>query len=271
VDFLFKPIEPHMLITKVNVFFELHRRRQELAKQLRERTEALRINEMFMAVLSHDLRNPLQIIKTVATLLKRRPDEDKMQEFAERLMGSSQRMGRMIEDLLDVTRIRQAGGLRLSPAPFDLDALCAEAVAEMRSCFPERTLEYRLEGKPQGTWDGERLAQVLSNILGNAVQHGDPSEPIVVSLDGTRPEAVVLTVTNGGTIPGDLLPMLFSPFRGGERRPGQAQGLGLGLYIAQQIVRSHGGEIEVRSEHGHTCFEIVLPRCAEKSILQAAL
>ncbi|MFT3814373.1 MAG: hybrid sensor histidine kinase/response regulator [Acidovorax sp.] len=260
VDFLYKPIDPHMLATKVNIFFELHRRKQELAQQLEERTEALRINEMFMAVLSHDLRTPLQVIKMTATLLKRQTDPSQNLEFAERLLGSGQRMGRMVEDLLDVTRIRQAGGLRLLPAACDLGNLCERAIEDIRSCAPNRSIHYQLQGDPRGTWDGERLAQVLSNLLGNAMQHGDPLDAISVALDGSDAGKIVLRISNSGSIPDDLLPVLFRPFRGAERRPGQTEGLGLGLYITQQIVQAHGGEIQAQSSNGKTVFEITLPR-----------
>lgn len=260
VDFLYKPIDPHMLTTKVNIFFELHRRKQELAQQLEASTEALRINEMFMAVLSHDLRTPLQVIKVTATLLKRQTDLRQTPEFAERLLNSSQRMGRMVEDLLDVTRIRQAGGLRLSPTACDLGDLCERAVEDIRSCAPGRAIHCQLQGDSQGAWDGERLAQVLSNLLGNALQHGDPSGAISVALDGAGMGEIVLSISNSGSIPDDLLPVLFRPFRGAERRHGQAEGLGLGLYITQQIVLAHGGEIRVQSSTGVTVFEITLPR-----------
>ena len=113
VDFLYKPIDPHMLTNKAGVFFELHRRKQALAHELRARTEALRINEMFMAVLSHDLRSPLTAILTAAMVLQRDPGSDKVQALATQVQNSGRRMGRMIEDLLDVARVRQRGGLAL--------------------------------------------------------------------------------------------------------------------------------------------------------------
>ncbi|CAB5703944.1 Bacteriophytochrome [Delftia tsuruhatensis] len=262
VDFLYKPIDPHMLATKANVFFELHQRRQALAQQLQERTEALRVNEMFMAVLSHDLRTPLQSIKAAATVLARQPDSDKVAALAGRVQSSSQRMSLMIEDLLDVTRIRQAGGLALSPQPADLQALLRRTLQEVESAFPQRRLECELQGDLQGCWDGERLCQVLANLVGNAMHHGDPAQPVHVQADGRTADRVSVTVSNGGTIPADLLPTLFNPFRGGERRPGQHQGLGLGLFIAHQIVRSHGGRIDVRSADGTTSFRVELPRNA---------
>lgn len=260
VDFLYKPIAPHILTTKVNVFFELHQRKQELARQLQATSEALRINEMFMAVLSHDLRTPLQSIKATATLLKRQPDAPRIPELAQRLLDSSQRMAGMIEDLLDVTRIRQAGGLQLSVAPLDLAEVIEHAVAEVQSCFPERRIDLRQQGNPQGSWDKQRLGQILSNLLGNAMQHGHCGQPVSVLLDGTAADAVLVAVSNAGTIPPELLPVLFNPFRAGERQPGQHQGLGLGLFIAQQIARSHQGEIAVRSDDGTTTFTVRLPR-----------
>ena len=262
VDFLYKPIDPHMLPTKANGFFELHQRKQALAQQLQERTEALRINEMFMAVLSHDLRTPLQSIKAAATVLTRQPDPGKVANMAERMLSSSQRMSRMIEDLLDVTRIRQAEGLPLSPQPASLQTLLQRTLQEVETGFPERRLESEMMGNLEGIWDGERLCQVLTNLLGNAMHHGDPAQPVQVTADGRQDDRVSITVRNGGTIPAELLPTLFNPFRGGERRPGQHQGLGLGLFIAHQIVRSHGGRIDVRSADGVTSFRVELPRVA---------
>jgi len=271
VDFLFKPVDPDILVTKANVFFELHRRKQQLAQQLQERTEALRINEMFMAVLSHDLRTPLQVIKTIATVLKRQPDTPKTPDYAERLLGSCQQMSRMIEDLLDVTRIRQAGGLRLAPEAMDLHALCERAVRDLQNRFPERAIEYRCEGEGRGHWDGERLEQVLGNLLGNAVQHGDPGHPVRITLNGAQSACVVLAIVNHGQIPPELLSELFSPFGGAERRTGQAQGLGLGLYIVRQIVLAHGGDIEVKPEKGQVGFLVTLPRRAANTLRPAVL
>jgi len=262
VDFLYKPIDPHMLATKAQVFFELHRRKQALAHELQERTEALRINEMFMAVLSHDLRTPLMSITAAATVLKRQPDPDKVSAMADRVLDSSQRMGSMIEDLLDVTRIRHAGGLALQPGPADMAALVRRTLCEIQTGSPDSHIESALEGDLTGVWDGERLCQVVANLVGNAVHHGTGDQPVRVAVDGRCPDTVVLEVSNGGQIAPELLPCLFDPFRGRQRTPGRHQGLGLGLFIAQQIVRAHQGSIEVFSENGTTRFRVALPRVA---------
>jgi signal transduction histidine kinase len=261
VDFLYKPIDPHMLASKANVFFELYRQKRAVAHELRERTEALRINEMFMAVLSHDLRTPLMAINAAATALQRQPlPADKAQAMAARVHSSSQRMARMIEDLLDVTRIRQAGGLAMRMAPVDLHAVLRRSLQEISESYPGHAITTSTQGELTAMGDEERLCQLVINLVGNAVHHGAAGEAIQVTLDGTDPDAIALTVTNGGTIAPDLLPQLFSPFRGREREPGRHQGLGLGLYIVQQIVRSHGGQVQVTSGDGTTRFQVVLPR-----------
>lgn len=260
VDFLYKPIDPHVLQSKTSVFFELHRRKQKLAQELQERSEALRVNEMFMGVLSHDLRTPLMSIMAATAVIKRQQDPEKIAALADRLTRSARRMADMVEDLLDVTRIRQAGGLSLHPASVRIDALVHRTLDEVQLGFPGRVAEPAFSGELAGVWDGERICQVLSNLVGNAVLHGDPSEPVRVSVDGTQPCTVVLTVTNGGTIPSELLPHLFAPFRGRERPPGRHQGLGLGLYIAHKIVELHGGRIQAHSVDGSTCFRVQLPR-----------
>lgn len=262
VDFLYKPIDPHMLTNKASVFFELHRRKQALAHELRARTEALRINEMFMAVLSHDLRTPLQSIVAAASVLKRQPSPDKTALMADRVLGASQRMGHMIEDLLDVTRIRQAGGLALQLGPAHMQTLVQRTLDEVSTSHPERPIDSTLAGDLAGTWDAERLCQVITNLVGNALHHGSADHPVRIAVDGTRPEEVSITVSNGGTIPAGLLPHLFDPFRGGEREPGRHQGLGLGLFIAHQIVRAHHGTIEARSHNDVTSFRVTLPRHA---------
>jgi len=262
VDFLYKPIDPHMLTNKASVFFELHRRKQALAHELRARTEALRINEMFMAVLSHDLRTPLQSIVAAASVLKRLPSPDKTALMADRVLGASQRMGHMIEDLLDVTRIRQAGGLALQLGPAHMQTLVQRTLDEVATSHPERPIDSTLAGDLAGTWDAERLCQVVTNLVGNALHHGSVDHPVRIAVDGTRPEEVSITVSNGGTIPPGLLPHLFDPFRGGEREPGRHQGLGLGLFIAHQIVRAHHGTIEARSHNDVTSFRVTLPRHA---------
>jgi len=262
VDFLYKPIDPHMLTNKAGVFFELHRRKQALAHELRARTEALRINEMFMAVLSHDLRTPLQSIVAAASVLKRQPSPDKTALMADRVLGASQRMGHMIEDLLDVTRIRQAGGLALQLGPAHMQTLVQRTLDEVATSHPERPIDSTLAGDLAGTWDAERLCQVVTNLVGNALHHGSADHPVRIAVDGTRPEEVSITVSNGGTIPAGLLPHLFDPFRGGEREPGRHQGLGLGLFIAHQIVRAHHGTIEARSHNDVTSFRVTLPRHA---------
>lgn len=262
VDFLYKPIDPHVLISKANVFFELHRRQQALAHELRERTAALRVNELFMAVLSHDLRTPLMSISAAASVLKRQPDlaPDKVATMADRMLSSSQRMGRMIEDLLDVTRIRQAGGLAVKPVPSALRNVVERTLQEVQTSFPDRAIESTFRGDLDGVWDAERLCQVVTNLVGNAVLHGAADQPVHVCADGTQAGTVVVEVANGGTIPPHLLDHLFDPFRGREREPGRHEGLGLGLFIAHQIVAAHQGCIAVHSADGITRFRVELPR-----------
>jgi signal transduction histidine kinase len=261
VDFLFKPIEPHILQNKAEVFFQLHRQRQQLARELREKTETLRLNEMLTAVLSHDLRSPLNAVLTSAMLIQRRSTEEPVRQTADRILSSGKRMSRMIEDMLDMARARLAGGIPLKREPADLGALVERVLSEVQAAYPERKIEIQRTGNLNGNWDGERLAQVVSNLLGNALQHGDASGAVRVTVAGTGPDAVVIQVENTGTIPSDLLPQLFDPFRGTQRQAGRTEGLGLGLYIVQQIVLAHGGSVDVQSgDANRTAFTIRIPR-----------
>jgi signal transduction histidine kinase len=261
VDFLFKPIEPHILQNKADVFFQLYRNKQQLAHELREKTETLRLNEMLTAVLSHDLRSPLNAVMTCALLIERSSTEEPVKQTAGRILSSGRRMSRMIEDMLDMARARLAGGIPLKREPADLGALVSRVVSEIQAAYPERKIEVERTGDLSGNWDGERLAQVASNLLGNALQHGDANGVVRVAVDGTRADAVMIKVENSGTIPADLLPQLFDPFRGARRQAGRTEGLGLGLYIVQQIVIAHGGSVDVQSGNDNrTTFIVRIPR-----------
>jgi two-component system sensor histidine kinase/response regulator len=261
VDFLFKPIEPHILKSKAEVFFQLWRQKQQLAWELQERTNSLRMQEMFTAVLSHDLRGPLSAIQLSAKILEKRSDDD-AQVLGGRIARSAKWMGRMIEDLLDLTRARLGQGIPIAPAPVDLKTVVQGVVQEKLVLHPDSHVEVVEDGTLEGTWDADRLVQVVSNLVGNALRHGS-GKTVTVRLDGRQSGRVLLSVMNEGHIPPELVPTLFDPFTRVERQNSRTEGLGLGLYIVQQIVQAHGGSIQVQSEPGElTRFDVSLPRHA---------
>jgi two-component system sensor histidine kinase/response regulator len=271
VDFLFKPLDAGVLRAKVGVFLELHRQRRELASRLREREalvarlrEELRLNETFAAVLAHDLRTPLSAILGSAEIVVRTVAADPGAAAARRIRSSARRMTRMIEELLDFARARVAGGIPLTPRAADLGHILAKVKAEVEA-GGTADIRIEVEGALDGTWDRDRLAQVLSNLVGNAVRHGEAGAPVRVAVDGTAAERVRIAVHNAGCIPADVLPVLFEPFRGG--RPGAAgdAGIGLGLFIVRHIVEGHGGTVEGRSSGADgTTFVVTLPRAAAR-------
>lgn len=260
VDFIFKPLEPHILKNKAEVFFELYRQRRALSVELNDRTETLRLNEMFSALLAHDLRSPLSAMLASARLLQRRTQDQAALEAAARIVSSGNRMARMIEDMLDLARARLGGGIIVKREPVDFKAVVERSLREHQAAAPERQLEASYVGNFAGFWDPGRIAQVASNLVGNAIKHGAAERVIQVRLDGSERNHVTLVVRNGGTIPPDILPHLFDPFRGGQRHSGRGEGLGLGLYIVSQIVQAHDGRVEVKTGDGETAFHVQLPR-----------
>lgn len=254
VDFLFKPVEPHVLRSKVEVFATLYRQRQRLQEQDRMR-------EMFVGILGHDLRNPLSGIMMCAQLVLARSQDETLREPLARVLSNSQRMARMVEQLLDLTRLRLGDGITLAPRPSDLRRLLDDVIAENE--HHQRRCRLEAVGEAAGTWDPDRMQQVMSNLVGNAVRHGADGSPVLVKLDGTGQGRVVFTVHNlGPPIPQELHAVLFAAFRGHDhsRREG---GLGLGLYITDQLVRAHGGRISFESSaDAGTTFTVSLPRHA---------
>ena len=261
VDFIYKPIEPDILKNKASVFFQLHRQKQQLAWELRERTEALRLSEMFMAVLGHDLRNPLAAIMASAEVAAMASKEDNVKQFSNRILSSANRMTRMIEDLLDVTRARVGGGIPIQREPMDLQPVLDRVLGELRTIHPKRQIEVATHGDLRGEWDSERLAQVVSNLATNALQHGAQDQPVHIDVDGTAADRVKLAVRNGGNIPEHRRAALFDPFYDISRMAQSRNGLGLGLYIVREIVLAHGGTVDVRADHtNETAFLVQLPR-----------
>lgn len=229
-----------------------------------ELQETVRFNEMFAGILGHDLRNPLGAIMTGAQLLLKREEGAKLRTPLSRIVRSGERMARMIDQLLDFTRVRVGAGIPLCPKNVDLLPLLRQVLDELDDANPECALALDHAGCTAGMWDEDRLCQVFSNLVGNALQHGVPSRGVRVRVDGTALDRVRVLVHNMGAVPSELVPKLFDPMVGGEPRRERSHGLGLGLFITQQIVKAHRGAIDVRStEELGTTFTVSLPRVVE--------
>ena len=254
VDFLHKPIEPHVLVSKVGVFVELAQQKRLLDRRMEELRRALALNETMSAVLAHDLRTPLSAILTCAEIVLLAPREDTARDAAERIKASGSRMSRMIDQLLDFTRLR-SGVLSLVRQPTALRPLCEHAIAEVRQAWPQADVRLQVECEATATIDADRVAQVLVNLLGNAAQHGERGRSITLHL-GRRDDEARIVVANHGELPAEMRDALFTPFRSGGR---DGEGLGLGLYIVEQFVRAHDGRVSAQSQDGRTEFELRLP------------
>lgn len=240
------------------------RRRAQDAREKRDQEQlafAREFEHWILAIVSHDIRNPLSAIDGSARLLAMRAGRDEqVREIAERITRSVARITNIVGDLLDLSRERHGDGIPVALAPTDLHTLCHEVVEEIAVFVTDRRIEVDCEGSATGVWDSHRILQALSNLVGNAVKHGAPGQPIDVRVRTDDAHAVV-EVHNEGAIPPEVMPTLFQPFaaRGDRKRPGD--GLGLGLFITKSIARAHHGDLQVDSspERG-TTFRLVLPR-----------
>jgi signal transduction histidine kinase len=215
--------------------------------------------DQFVGILGHDLRSPLGAITASAALLAHAAAEDQRQaRIATLILNSAHRMARMIADLLDLTRMRLGGVIPLNPVPANLQRICEEVVLEVQANHPTKVVTLSARGEVTGHWDPDRLAQVVSNLVGNAIEHGGKT-PVTVSVSDAH-DRVVVTVHNAGD---PILPhaqaRIFEPMARGTSDG--TNNLGLGLFIARAIVLAHGGEIRLTStEHAGTTFEVILPK-----------
>ena len=222
---------------------------------------ALQFRDRMLGVLSHDVRNPLAVILTSAALLERQlsaPGEEKLRASVRRIAYNANQIERMMRDLLDYTRTRQGRGLPIAQRQADLLPLVQQIVDDMQVLHPRRSLELSVNGDARASIDPDRAAQVISNLVTNAITYSPADSTVRIALEGLD-DSVKLEVHNRGRpIPAEIMPRLFEAF---ERGSADRSGLGLGLYIAQQIVEAHGGSIEVRSDAASgTTFTVRWPR-----------
>jgi signal transduction histidine kinase/ActR/RegA family two-component response regulator len=254
-----------VVAAQLGAYLTMIRLREEDLRRTEELTAAHDFQQLLVGIVSHDLRNPLAVIKTVTSSLLRKVDDPQKAKALERALRSADRANRIINDLLDVTHVRVTGELRVSRKRTDLHALLKEVVDDFRLANPEREIQL-VAADPDavlGEWDPDRLTQVATNLISNALQHGEERTVVRVALHA-RGEDVVLEVHNRGpVIPSELLPVLFNPFKQGRhsQERGVGGGLGLGLYIVDQIVRSHGGKVSAHSTASEgTALTVTLPR-----------
>ena len=243
---------------------EVQADRARLEVLARQAQEAARIREDLVAVVSHDLRNPISAISMSASvMLKREGLADWQAKGLSRIYSAADRAIRLIRDLLDSTQAR-VGGIPVERGPLDFHELARHVVEEVQLAHPERHIHFETGGDPQGAWDADRMAQVITNLVGNAVQHSPADTPVRVRSRGEDGEVRLEIHNEGPPIPAEVLPTVFEPFQRGRSARGGAPGsLGLGLFISRQIVEAHGGAIEVRSAQGEgTTFTVRLPRAS---------
>ncbi|WP_426234670.1 ATP-binding protein [Pseudomonas sp. TWP3-2] len=242
---------------------------QALAESIASYSRAVEVSRnVFLGILGHDLRTPLGAILLGADMLRRSEDiGPRGTKIASQIYTSVKRASQIVGDLLDLTRCQMGPGIPVKRERLDLVPLCERIVDELRAFHPGTDILFEKSTSCEGEFDGARMEQVFSNIIGNAVQHGDNQQPVRVTLDASQ-DGVTFSVHNSGQpIPDDVLPFIFNPMGRFSQHPvadhGPSESLGLGLFIASEIVTSHGGAVEVISKHGSgTTFVVTMPKRA---------
>ncbi len=226
--------------------------------------ETALLRERFIGILGHDLRSPLNAVSLNAEMLMRKDDLPAGYAKAiQRIASSTQRVTRMVADLLDFARGRLGGGMPIRPKPAtDVRGIVQNVVEELETAYPTRSIQVQVApGDLVADWDEDRMAQAVSNLVGNALQHSPPNAAVTIRVGGAADYALIEVHNEGPPIPVEVLSRIFDPFRRGPDTPGRASGgLGLGLYIAKQIIDAHHGVLEVTStEELGTTFTARLP------------
>ena len=244
---------------------------QSLSEALHKFTGELDASkEMFVAILGHDLRTPLSAVLMAGHYLRDSGElTESLQKASVRIVRSAGRMTEMVNNLLDFTRDRLGNGIPVQRSAADLGAIARDAIAEMTTAHPNSMFELTIVGDVRGDFDAARISQVLTNLLGNAVQHGAPSLPITVAV-ADKGDTITLRIRNSGpSIPSEQMSELFSPFKRLRANAGadqNTQNMGLGLYVAERVVTAHGGTIAVQSSDvSGTEFVVSLPRSPRPS------
>lgn len=239
------------------------RRRAQDARVQRDEEQlalAREFEHWILATVSHDIRNPLAAIAGSAKVLTMRAGRDEqVRDIAERIARCTARITNIVGDLQDVSRVRHGGGIPIVLSPTDLHTICREVTDEIASFTVNRKIEVVCDATATGMWDANRVTQALSNLVGNAVKHGDPGQPIRIRV-GKKGDHAVVAVHNGGAIPMEIMASLFKPFATRADMDQHREGLGLGLFIAQSIARAHRGDLQVESSpEAGTTFRLLLP------------
>jgi phosphoserine phosphatase RsbU/P len=229
-------------------------------ERLKRQTE---FEQQLIGIVSHDLRNPLNAILLSSSILKRREElSDKDIKGVVRIQNSAERAARMVNDLLDFTQARLGGGIPIEPRQADLRSLTRNVIDEVEAAYPGRELIISHDGETQGSWDPDRLGQVLQNLATNALKYSPEGSAVRISTS-TQDGWISLSVHNqGAPIAAQLLPGIFEPMRRGTNEVDHSgRSIGLGLYIVKQVVEAHKGTVEVRSDEASgTTFTVRLPR-----------
>ncbi|ROM96106.1 sensor histidine kinase KdpD [Pseudomonas brassicacearum] len=223
-----------------------------------------RSRDIFLAILGHDLRTPLQAVNMSTEMLLRKAKlESDAQTYVASIRSSARHMAAMVNDLLELVRSRLGSGLPIEPAPMDLAAAAKAALDEAGAGQPDCNSQLIVEGDTHGIWDRTRLGQLLQNLVGNALQHGANRHPVTLSIMGEKDQVTLTMHNHGEPIPAEALPTIFDPLvrSASEELAGPSTSLGLGLFIVKQVVDAHQGTIEVSSSEAEgTTFSVVLPR-----------
>ena len=222
--------------------------------------------EQMVGIVSHDLRNPLSTVQLGAALLPHDGLTPAQRKTVDRMVRATDRAQRLIADLLDFTRARLGDGLGVARAPVDLHRVVGQAIEELSLAFPGRALRHVSEGDGEATLDADRVAQLVGNLVANAMAYGEPSGTVTVTSCGEATSCSLSVHNLGPPITSELLPRLFAPMTRGAPESPSVRSVGLGLFIVRAIALAHGGSVEVVSKEGEgTTFTVRLPRTIDGS------
>ena len=247
------------------------RRRADAARDQEQLALARTFEKRILAIVGHDIRNPLGTIKLTASYLQRVAEPAELvDKQVQKILRAVSRIQHIAGDLLDLSHLREGSGVPIAPQTADLRGICRQVIDELHAVEPGRPVGFDCDVDSSGVWDEHRISQAISNLVSNAVQHGAAGYPVRLRLTGDE-ERVIVEVQNGGTIRDEAVPRLFEPFHA-SREYKRGEGVGLGLFIARAIARAHGGDLEFDCAGGMTTFRLLLPRrCLHPSAAAAEM